>query len=168
MVALRTQQGPIVLALEFLILTAARSGETLGARWDEIDLASKVWTLPEARMKSNRTHRVPLSPATLAILSALPREGEYVFPGSKRVKPIHDAALLELMQRMGRGDVTVHGFRATFRTWVAECTTFQRELAEAALAHVTGNEVERSYQRADLLERRRELMDVWAKFCTGH
>jgi integrase len=163
---LRKQEGTAARALEFAILAAARTGEVLGARWDEIDEGAKVWTIPAERMKGNREHRVPLSPAALALIKRLKasREGAYVFAGNQ-TPALADVALRRVLERMGRTDITTHGFRSSFRDWCAEATNYPREIAEAALAHVTGSNVERAYRRTDLLERRRHLMEAWAKFC---
>ena len=163
---LRTMEGVGPQALEFAILTAARSGEVLGARWDEIDLDAKVWTVPAHRMKGAREHRVPLSKRATTILKKLAavRSGDAVFPGLKPGKPLSSMAL-EMVLRRADVDVTVHGFRSAFRDWTGERTTFPREVAEAALAHLVGDEVERAYRRGDALEKRRLLMDSWASFC---
>lgn len=160
---LREQAGIAALALLFVILTAARTGEVIGARWDEIDGA--VWTIPGERMKSGRSHRVPLGPEAMAILDALRRPDQtFVFPGGRRSKPLSNMALTAALKRTGRGDVTVHGFRSSFRDWAAEQTAFPREVAEAALAHALGDKVEAAYRRSDLFERRRRLMEAWAGF----
>jgi integrase len=167
MATLRARDSAAGRALELLILTAVRTGEVLGPRWHEIEIDDKVWTIPALRMKSGRDHRVPLSDAAIAILKALPRVGEYVFPGERRAgKPMHNDALSELLERMGV-DYTVHGFRSTFRDWCAETTAFPREVAEMALAHAVGNQVEAAYRRGDLFEKRRALMDEWARYCGG-
>jgi integrase len=164
---LRDAEGVSACALEFTILTAARSGEVLGARWSEFDLEAKVWTVPADRMKAGREHRVPLSDRAVAILSELAavRIGEHVFPGAKRGKPLSVMAPTMLMRRMGVGEFTVHGFRSAFRDWAGERTDYPRELAEAALAHVVGDATERAYRRGDALEKRRELMEAWSAFC---
>jgi integrase len=164
---LREVEGVSARALEFTILTAARSGEVLGARWSEIDLEGKVWTVPAARMKASREHRVALSERAVEILSALAavKIGDYVFPGAKRDAPLSVMALTMVMRRMGQGQFTVHGFRSAFRDWAGERTNFPREVAEAALAHVVGDETERAYRRGDALEKRRALMETWAAFC---
>jgi integrase len=149
--ALRAQQGVVTTrALEFAILTAARSGEVAGARWSEFDLASGVWTIPRERMKAGREHRVPLSPAVLAVLRQMeplrPKAGDgFVFPGARRGRTLSGRALMMLLWRMGRRDLTVHGFRSTFRDWYAEATNYPRELAEAALAHALRDKVEAAY-----------------------
>ena len=166
-VELRAQEGFTARALEFAILTAARTGEVIGAKWGEINFAERVWTVPAERMKSDREHRVPLSEAALAILAQMRviRSSEFVFPGLRAGKPLSDMSLLMLLRRMGRGDLTVHGFRSTFRTWAAERTAYPREIAEMALGHVVGDAVERAYQRGDLLQTRRQLAEAWARFC---
>jgi integrase len=164
---LRESDGISARALEFTILTATRSGEVLGARWSEIDLDAKVWTVSAGRMKSAREHRVPLSERAVEILSALAavKIGDYVFPGAKRGSPLSVMALTMVMRRMGMEAFTVHGFRSAFRDWAGERTNFPREIAEAALAHVVGDETERAYRRGDALEKRRALMEAWAIFC---
>ena len=155
------------MALEFLILTAARSAEVLGARWAEIDRDAKVWTVPATRMKAGREHRVPLSSRALAILEELAaaRAGDFVFPGHRHGKPLSPMALEMVLRRMKAEGVTVHGFRSAFRDWAGETTPFPREIAEAALAHVCGDATERAYRRGDALEKRRTLMETWALFC---
>jgi integrase len=160
MVELRARDGIDARALEFTILTAARTGEVIGARWAEIDLQSRLWTVPAERMKAGREHRVPLSEAAMALLAALKREGDRVFP-------VSNVAMLMLLRRMGRGDLTAHGFRSTFSDWCAEQTNFPSEVREMALAHVVGDKVEASYRRGDLFEKRRQLAEAWAKYCEG-
>jgi integrase len=164
---LRDQGGVSALALEFCILSAARSGEVLGARWDEIDRDAKVWTVPATRMKSGREHRVPLTDRMLTILDAVEaiRTSDYVFPGQKRGRPLSSMAMEMLLRRMKVENATVHGFRSALRDWAAEETSFPREVAEAALAHVVGDSTERAYRRGDALEQRRRLMQAWAEFC---
>jgi integrase len=163
---LREREATAALALEFLTLTAARSGEVLGARWAEFDLEGKVWTIPAARMKAGREHRVPLSSRALAVLEAVAeaKTGEFVFPGQRAGKPLSGMAMEMVLRRMNV-DVTVHGFRSSFRDWCGEATSFPRELAEAALAHVSGDATERAYRRGDALDKRRGLMEAWANFC---
>ena len=165
--ALRRRDGIASLALEFAILTAARTGEIIGARWAEIDLEAKVWTVPASRMKNGREHRVPLSVEALAVLTKV-SEGEpeeFVFAGRKK-RPLSNMAFLMLLRRMGHDKLTGHGFRSTFRDWAAERTNFQAEIAEAALGHVVGNKVEAAYRRGDFFEKRRRLMEAWAQFAT--
>jgi integrase len=164
---LRKLESVSALALEFLILTAARLGEVLGATWGEIDLEAKVWTIPAERMKSERQHRVPLCDRALAILERMreARTGELVFPGYRAGRPLAGAALLGYARKNGMTE-TLHGFRSAFRDWAGEETHFPREVCEQALAHAVGNEVERSYRRGDSLEKRRQLMDSWSAFIT--
>jgi integrase len=168
MAELRTQGGVAARALEFLILTATRTSETLNATWDEIDLKDATWTIPPERMKSNREHRVPLSAPALAILKDMKAFGEdnAVFPGRRSGQPFSNMALLMLLRRMGRGDLTAHGFRSTFRVWCAEQTNFPSEVAEAALAHVVSGPVVAAYVRTTFFDRRRALMDAWAAYCS--
>jgi integrase len=149
-------------------LTACRTSEVLNVQWGEVDHAAGVWSVPHERMKGGREHRVPLSDRVLAILREMKaiRQGDHVFPGMKRGKPLSNTSLLALLRRMGRGDLTGHGFRSTFRDWAAERTNFPREVCEAALAHQTGSKVEQAYMRSDLFEKRRSLMDEWARFCS--
>lgn len=163
--ALREREGVAPLALEFAILTAARSGEVMGARWGEMDLEAKVWTIPGNRMKAGREHRVPLSRRALAIVKSLgeAKTSEFVFPGIKIGKPLSSMALDMVLRRM-KIDVTVHGFRSSFRDWAGNETHFPREIAEQALAHVIGDKAEQAYRRGDALERRRALMEAWASF----
>jgi integrase len=165
---LRLREAIAARALEFLILTASRSGEVLGATWDEIDLEVRIWTVPAARMKAGREHRVPLSPRAVAILEevALLRscEGDYLFPSTKIGRPLSGMAMEMLLRRL-KVDVTVHGFRSSFRDWCGEESAFPREIAEAALAHVVGDATERAYRRGDALEKRRHLMQEWQKHC---
>ena len=157
-------EGTGARALEFAILTAARSGEVRGATWAEIDPQAAVWTIPAERMKSGRAHRVPLSDRVLELLEALPRfEGcELVFPGTKN-QALSDMTLTAVLRRM-KVEATAHGFRSTFRDWVAERTSTPNEVAEMALAHAVGDATEAAYRRGDLFEKRRELMTLWAKF----
>ena len=169
---LRAQVGVSARALEFLLLTAARTGEVIGARWSEIDLIDKVWTVPAGRMKAHREHRVPLSPQALAILCDMQADRRdddrtFVFPGHKAGAPLSNMALLMLLRRVGRADLTAHGFRATFKTWASERTAFQREIIEVALAHLmSGDKTEEAYWRGDLLSKRRRLMEAWGSFCS--
>jgi integrase len=175
--ALRGRQGMAARALEFAIFTAARTGEVLGARWGEIDLDGKIWMVPAGRMKAGREHRVPLSEAALAAIEAvrplaLTRDGKPdptapLFPGPRRALPMSNMVMLMLLRRMKRGDLTAHGFRSTFSDWAAERTGFPREVVEMALAHAVENKVEAAYRRGDLFDRRRNLMEAWAGFCTA-
>jgi integrase len=156
--------------LEFLILTAGRSGEVRGARWSEFDLAHGVWTVPAERMKAGREHRTPLSEPAMAVLREMAQFGsrrtDLVFPSARIGAGIHDATLTKAVRDAAGGGASVHGMRSTFRDWCAEATPYPREVAEAALAHVVSNKVEAAYQRGDLLERRRRLMADWAAFCS--
>jgi integrase len=171
LVALRGQEGIAARALEFLVLTAARTGETIGARWSEVDLKDGTWTVPADRMKAGREHRVPLPLCALAILEEMQTrryaDDGFVFVGGKVGKPLSNMAFLMLLRRMGRHDLTAHGFRATFKTWASERTNFPREVIEAALAHTIGSKVEAAYQRGDIFEKRRRLMQQWATFCAA-
>jgi integrase len=164
---LREREAMAAVALEFVIVTAARSGEVLGARWAEIDLEGKVWTVPAPRMKAAREHRVPLSSRALAILeeAAKGTTGKFVFAGQTAGKPLSVTAMKMMLRRMKLEGATVHGFRSSFRDWAGEATPFPREIAEAALAHVAGDATERAYRRGDALEKRRGLMEAWAGFC---
>ena len=164
---LRKRTGLASRALEFAILTAARSGEVRGMRWSEV--SHDVWTLSARRMKGKREHRVPLSDRALAILDEMrgfgSEPGQRVFPGMRPGRPLSDMSLGAVLKRMGRGDLTVHGFRSTFRDWAAEETHFPREVCEEALAHVLVSKVEAAYRRGDLFEKRRRLMTAWEKYC---
>jgi integrase len=163
---LRSRQGSAATALEFLILTAARTGEVIGARRSEVDFHARMWTVPAERMKGKRQHRVPLSSAAMKALERAKVQGsEFLFSGVAAGQGLSNMALLKILERMNRGDVTVHGFRATFKTWATERSNFPRELIEAALAHVPDDKTEAAYQRGDMLEKRRRLMSAWAEFC---
>jgi integrase len=166
--SLREHPTTAARALEFCILTAARSGEALAARWDEIDFASKIWTVPPARTKAAREHRVPLSDRALAILEEMKAgwTSDHVFPGRRPSRPLSGMAFEMLLRRI-KSAYTAHGFRSSFRDWAGNETHFPRELAEHALAHVLGDKVEQAYRRSDALARRRELMDAWARHCEG-
>ncbi len=171
MTTLRTQEGVAARALEFLILTATRTSETVGATWGEVDFNTKIWTIPASRIKAGKEHRVPLSPVALTILEKMKSNGsgDYVFPGGRANAGLSNMAMLKLLERMGRSDLTVHGFRSTFRDWVSERTSFPREVAEMALAHAIGDKVEAAYRRGDLFEKRRRLMEAWSTYCsTSH
>jgi integrase len=172
--ALRAQESTAARALEFAILTAARTSEVLGATWSEIDMAEKVWCVPGKRMKSGREHRVPLSGRAFEILGELRSaaahgdldEDDYVFAGREPGRALSNMAFLMLLRRMGRGDLTAHGFRSTFRDWSAERTNFPHEVAEMALAHTVGDKVEAAYRRGDLFNKRRALAEAWSKYCS--
>jgi integrase len=176
MTALRGQDGIAARALEFAILTAARTGEVLNARWDELDMAARLWTIPSNRMKAGKEHRVPLSARAIAILQEMRHFGHFdegqstaagfVFPGGKQALPLSNMSFLMLLRRMKRDGLTAHGFRSTFRDWAAERTNFPSEVAEMALAHAVSSKVEQAYRRGDLFERRRRIMAVWATFCS--
>jgi len=162
--ALRSHRAVSALALEFTILTAARSGEVLGASWEEIDFKKRAWTIPAHRMKTGREHRVPLSDQAIHILRLAQKLGKtHVFPG-QRGGAMSSMAMLMLLRRMQPG-ITVHGFRSSFRDWAAECTGYSHEVCEMALAHTIGNKAEAAYRRGDLFEKRRRLMDDWANYC---
>lgn len=169
---LRSRQGIAALALEFTIVTCARSGEVRGATWDEIDQERRIWIVPAHRMKGGREHRVPLTARAMSILEAVAplqtdrdgRRSGLVFPSAKKGKPLSDMTLTAVLKRM-RVSVTAHGFRSSFKDWATEATSFPNELSEAALAHVTGDKTERAYRRGDALDRRRELMEAWQRHC---
>lgn len=167
--SLRATDGLSARALEFTILTAARSGEVLGARWCEFDLEAKVWTVPADRMKAGREHRVPLSGralellAQVAVLNSKSSPNAFVFPGEKPGRPLSSMSMAMQLRRL-KVDGTVHGFRSSFRDWAGEVSTFPSEVAEAALAHVVGDKTERAYRRGDALEKRRKLMEAWANY----
>lgn len=167
MTALGACDGLSARAVEFAILTACRSGEVRGARWRELDLESKVWTIPAERMKLGKEHRVPLSTAAVALFKALPQATDLVFPGRKKGTPLSDMSLTAVLRRMGRGDITVHGFRSTFRDWCAEApgNAFAKEVCEHAPAHGLPDRVEAAYRRGDLFDKRIVLMQQWANFC---
>ncbi len=166
MATLREHSGVRERALEFLILTAARSAEARGARWEEFDTTAKIWTAPASRTKSGKPHRVPLSPRALAIIEEmrLVRRNEYVFPGTHR-ESLTEHPMRGLLKRWGF-TTTVHGFRSSFRDWCREQTGYPREAAEQALAHTVGDQTERAYARGDMLEQRRRLMTAWAEYCS--
>ena len=152
------------LALEFVILTATRTSEVLGATWGEVDLDKAVWTIPAARMKAGKEHRVPLSPRAVEILESVRPLGKgCLFPADKGGK-LSTMAMAMLLRRM-KLDCTVHGFRSGFRDWAAECTGYAHEVCEMALAHVIGNKAEAAYRRGDLFDKRRKLMEAWATYC---
>ena len=164
--ALRRQEGVAARALELTILSGCRTGEVLGATWDEVDLPNRIWTIPPERMKSGRPHRVPLVRATEELLKRqVGQDAVFVFRGAREGKPLSTMAMLMILRRMNRTDLTVHGFRSSFRDWVAEETDYPSEMAEIALAHTVGTAVENAYRRSDLFERRRRLMADWAAWC---
>jgi len=167
MTDLRNQDSMSAFALEFIILTATRTSETFNATWDEIDLDKRVWKIPADRMKAGKDHRVPLSGRAVSLLETLPRlrGNDHVFPGRKAKRPLSKMSCRLVLSRMNYSEITVHGFRSTFRTWAAEETKAPRHVAEMALAHTVGDEVERAYQRGDLFDQRRELMEAWSDFC---
>ena len=163
---LRARKAVAALALEFVILTAVRTGEAISASWSEVDLDKSIWSIPASRMKAGKEHRVPLSPRAVAILESLqPIGSPYLFPSARGGK-LSGMAMAMLLRRMSV-DVTVHGFRSSFRDWVAECTSVSHEVAEMALAHTIGSAVERAYRRGDLFDKRRQLMADWAAYCSG-
>jgi integrase len=167
---LKPMVGVAARALEFTILCATRSGETVNAQWSEIDLDRKVWTIPKGRMKTGKEHRIPLSPRAMEIieLMAAARQNDFVFPGQKPKKPISAASIEMLLRRMkAKEATTIHGFRSSFRDWAGDCTPFPREVIEHALAHRVGDATETAYRRSDALERRRQVMIAWAAYCTG-
>jgi integrase len=169
MVELRQQEGIAARALEFTILTAARTEQVTGARWSEINLAERVWIVPGERMKSGREHRVPLSDAAMAIIEKMAaiRQSDFVFPGTRPGRPIGENAMFHLLRRMKGGDLTVHGFRSTFMDWAMERTGYPAEMRDLALAHVVSDKVEAAYRRGDMVERRREMMAAWAQFAAA-
>ena len=164
---LRERDAIAARALEFVILTAARTNEVLQATWVEVDLESAIWTIPPGRMKAGKEHRVPLSAqATLVLESmAIHRENDLIFPGMKRGRSLSNMTMLKVLERLGYPDLTVHGFRSTFRDWGAERTNYPNEVVEMALAHSISNKVEKAYRRGDLFDKRRRMMDDWANFC---
>jgi integrase len=168
MTEIRAREGVAARALEFAVLTAARTGEVLLATWTEVDLKAKLWVVPAKRMKMHKEHRVPLSDAAVAVIEQMlaVRESDFVFPGSKDGRPLSGMALLAVLHRMDRANVTAHGFRSTFRDWAADIAKEPREVAEAALAHAIKDQSEAAYARSDLLERRRPLMARWARYCS--
>jgi integrase len=170
MTKLRTNQTVAACALEVCILTAARSGEILGARWSEIDLREMVWTIPATRTKAAREHRVPLCNRVVSVLEALSetRTCEFVFASPRGTRPLSHVAMAKVLARLEIEGPTVHGFGSSFRDWAGNETNFPRELAEAALAHVVGDKAEQAYRRSDALARRRTMMNAWANFCEPH
>jgi integrase len=170
MTELREREGTAAAALEFCILTSARTAEIIGAQLDEIDLTEKIWSVPPGRIKGNRLHRVPLSDRALEILQdkkACPRESgnPFLFIGLQQGGGLDDEAMLQLLKRMGRDDITVHGFRSTFRDWAGETTSFPSDICEVAIAHKVKGKTQAAYQRGDLLQKRRKLMEAWTDYC---
>lgn len=173
MKVLRARDALAARALEFTILTACRTSEALCARWNELDLIAKIWTIPADRMKAGREHRVPLSQSALDLIDMLkplrPEDGPegeaLLFPGNRTKRPLSQMSMLMLLRRMDRADLTVHGFRSTFRDWCSETTAYPHEMAEIALAHTVADKVEAAYRRGDMIEKRRRLMDDWAEYC---
>jgi integrase len=167
---LRKRQGTAARALEFTILTAARTAEATGAPWKEVSVGKKMWTVPAERMKGNKEHRVPLSARALKILQDMQAQRDddcdFIFPGGQRGKGLSNGAMDALLERMGYSTAaTVHGFRSTFKDWASDRTDFASEMVEVALAHAVGDKVEAAYRRMDMLERRRALMTAWAAYC---
>ena len=161
---LRRREGTAAAALEFLILTGTRTSEVLGARWNEVDLEKKIWTVPGRRMKNGKEHRVPLSPRVVTLLQTARQQGhEHVFTGTDG-GPLSKSALPVTLARLGRTE-TVHGMRSTFRDWCAERSNFQPHIVELCLAHSVGSAVEQAYRRGDLMDKRRAVMEAWAAFC---
>lgn len=166
MAELRSREGVSLRALEFTILTAAREGMTLGASWEEIDLQARLWTVPATRMKTGKEHRIPLGDRAVEILSGVDGLSDrWLFPGPVSGRPLSNMGMDMALRRL-RTNATVHGFRSTFRDWAGDCTDFSREVAEAALAHAVGNQVELAYRRGDALQKRKAMMEGWDQFCT--
>lgn len=167
MVKLREQEGTAAKAVELAILTACRSGEVRGAVWEEFDLEAGIWIIPPERMKAKKEHRVPLQEKAIQLLRKQKElfPNGYVFPGMKEGKPLSDMSLTAVLRRMEQNEITVHGFRSSFRDWAAESTAYPNEMVEMALAHTIGNKVEAAYRRGDLFEKRRRMMQDWSNFC---
>jgi integrase len=164
---LMNEKGQAAKALQILILTATRTGEIIGSQWSEFDLEHGIWIIPSDRMKAGKEHRVPLVSHCLTLLRVLndQKSSDFVYPGKKYDVPMSNMAMLALLKRMDRNGLTVHGFRSTFRDWAAEQTSFPREAAEAALAHVISDKTEAAYQRGDMFDKRQKLMTAWADYC---
>ena len=167
MARLRERDSVSAKALELVILTAARSGEVRGATWQEVDLDKALWTVPGERMKAGKQHVVPLSKQAVALLKALPRIGDYIFPGAVEGKPLTDMALMQLLRGMDANGYKVHGFRSAFRDWAGDIGHFDREVIEHALAHQLPDKVEAAYRRGTALNKRALLMQAWANYCEG-
>jgi integrase len=165
MAELRDQHGTAARCLEFVILTLARTGEAIGSKWSEFDFAAKLWRVPAERMKAGKEHVVPLSDRAIEILTKLPRTGDFVFEGARAGRPLSNTAMLMLLRRMGRSDLTVHGFRSSFRDWAGETTAHPREVIEHALAHRLKDKAEAAYARGDLLAKRTRMMRDWSRYC---
>ncbi|WP_133647767.1 tyrosine-type recombinase/integrase [Paraburkholderia flava] len=167
--SLRTEEGAAARALELLILTATRTNEVIGATWSEFNLEEGIWVIPAERMKMHKEHRVPLSPRAVSLIKAQEdvKQSDYIFPGARYKKPLSNMAMLQLLERMKRDDITVHGFRSTFRDWAGETTHYPREVCEAALAHGIKDKAEAAYARGDLFAKRVDLMKEWAAFATS-
>lgn len=163
-IQLKEREGISARALEFCILTAARSGEVRGAKWSEMDFTSNIWTIPAERMKAGKEHRVPLSSDALVLLNSLPKENEQIFPAPRTGKQLSDAAMLAVLKRM-EFKITTHGFRSTFKDWARERTAYADEVSELALAHVNSDATRAAYARSELIERRTKMMQDWADFC---
>lgn len=166
MAKLRERESISARALEFLILTAARSGEVMGATWDEVDIKNRTWTIPANRMKAGKQHRVPLSDRAIEILQSLPREGKYVFPGARAGQPLGRATLLHQVQSITGSKHTTHGFRSAFLDWAHDSTPFPKTVLDMALAHTVSDKVEAAYRRGDLFAKRIKLMEAWGAHCT--
>jgi len=167
---LRSRSDIASRALEFTILTATRSGEVIGATWAEIDLAAATWTIPAERMKKgDKLHRVPLSQQAIALLRSLPQESNnpFIFIGSRAGAPLSINMMSKLLAKLGRSDITVHGFRSTFMDWAHETTSYPKTVIDMALAHTVGDKVEAAYRRGELLDKRRRLMTEWARYCSA-
>lgn len=163
---LRKQEGIAPRALEFLVLTAARTSEVTGATWPEVNLPKALWTVPADRIKAGREHRIPLPRRAVEILEGMAEfKSAHIFPGGKKGKPLSENAMLAVLKRMKRSDVTAHGFRSTFKDWATERTNYPNEMSEMALAHAVGDKTERAYRRGDLYEKRARMMADWARFC---
>ncbi|MEN0087689.1 MAG: integrase arm-type DNA-binding domain-containing protein [Pseudomonadota bacterium] len=167
---LKQTEGMAAIALRFAILSAGRTGEVLGAKWDEVDFDASIWSVPAVRMKTRKEHRVPLTEPMIDLIRPLydGRVSEYIFPGARYGRPLSNMAMSMLLRRMGETEITVHGFRSSFRDWAGDQTSFPRDIAEGCLAHLVGSEIERAYRRSDALEKRRKLMEAWGHYLTGH
>ena len=170
MAELKAKHSTAALAMELAILTASRSGEVLNAEWSEFDLDKAIWTIPASRMKAGHAHRIPLTARAVEFLKAMTRlhDNNHVFPGHGKGKPLSGMAMTMQLRRMNRDDITVHGFRSTFRDWASEQTSFPHETCEHALAHRISDKAEAAYRRGDQFEKRRKLMEAWVRFCTEH